>query len=68
MVGTKAGHIKIVKAVVIIVANRNAHAPPNISHARLVGDVGKSPVAIVVIEGASRSLVRLQQFHGQGVD
>ncbi len=68
MVGTYAGHIKVVEAVVIVVANRHAHPPPDIGHSRLVGDVGKRPVAIVMIEGAPGSLVRLEQFYGQRVD
>src|SRR6266446_1148268 len=68
MVGTQTGHIKVVESVVVVVANRHAHTPTDVGHSRLIGDVGKRPVAIVVIEGAFGSLVRLEQIHGQRVE
>src|SRR5216683_154393 len=55
-------------AVIIVIQERGSSGPSWIGNSRLVGDVGKGPVAVVVIESAPGSLVRLEQFDSQRVD
>ena len=68
MVLAEAGHVEVVEAVVVVVADGSAHAPAHVADARLVRHVGERAVSVVVVEGALRFPAGLHHVNGQGVD
>ena len=63
----EAGHIDIVPAVIIVIANRYPHAPSDVTYPGMVRYVGKRSIAIVVIESASGFLSGLHHVHCQRI-
>jgi hypothetical protein len=60
-VASKAGHINILKAVVIVVSNRNAHAIKTLWHSTKTGSlrhVSEFGISILVIQTVPKSFVR----------
>ena len=50
----KAGDIKVGPAIIIKISDGAAHRETGMANARFFGDVGKSPIVIVVIKRAAR--------------
>ena len=59
----ETGDEQVGPAVVVVVAHHGSLGPAGIAHARLVGDVGKRAVVIVVVERAARLLAGLRHLH-----
>ena len=49
------GHKDIVVAVVVVIANADAHGPAAMQQAGLLRHVGKSAVAVIVVEPVGRA-------------
>ena len=57
MIRAQAGHVDIVPAVIVVIADRYAHAPSDVADPGLVRHIGKRSVTVVVIEDAARFLL-----------
>ncbi len=68
MIRTETGDVEIFEAVVVVIADGDAHAPTDIAHAGLSPNFRKLAVAVVAIEIAFRFSFRLHQIDGQRVD
>ena len=62
------GHEKIVKAVVIVVADTYTVSPPGVLEARPAGHVRKSAIAIVVVEVIGRFGALRKAFQRGAID
>ena len=68
MIRAQAGHVDIVPAVIVVIADRHAHAPSDVADPGFVRHIGKRSVTVVVIEDAARFLLWLHHVHGQRVN
>ena len=64
-----AGHVEIGIAIIIEVADSNSLAIMSFAtHAGFFGDVGESPIAVVVIKRAAQGMRRLVNVGRRGLD
>ena len=64
----EVGDEQVVVAVVVVIADADALSPPRVLKTRLQGDVGESPVAIVLEEVIERLLAGWKAFESSSVD
>ena len=67
MVRPQAGHVDIIPAIVVVIANRYAHSPSDVTDPGLICYIGKGSVAIVVIKNASGFFLCFHHVYGQRV-